>query len=129
MEILESGYESKITCDDGHPVKSQQEAMIDNYLFGHNIRHVYEKPFPIDGNPEHDLHPDFYLPELDIYIEHFGITGNKRYEETKEYKLPHYKKAGITLICTTGKDISNLSANLERKLKFCEKGKINYLDE
>lgn len=129
MEILESGYESKITCDDGHPVKSQQEAMIDNYLFGHNIRHVYEKPFPIDGNPEHDLHPDFYLPELDIYIEHFGITGNKRYEETKEYKLPHYKKAGITLICTTGKDISNLSANLERKLKFCEKRKINYLDE
>ena len=129
VEILESGYESKITCDDGHPVKSQQEAMIDNYLFGHNIRHVYEKPFPIDGNPEHDLHPDFYLPELDIYIEHFGITGNKRYEETKEYKLPHYKKAGITLICTTGKDISNLSANLERKLKFCEKGKINYLDE
>ncbi len=82
VEILESGYESKITCDDGHPVKSQQEAMIDNYLFGHNIRHIYEKPFPIDGNPEHDLHPDFYLPELDIYIEHFGITGNKKYEET-----------------------------------------------
>lgn len=129
VEILDSGYESKITCDDGHPVKSQQEAMIDNYLFGHNIRHIYEKPFPIDGNPEHDLHPDFYLPELDIYIEHFGITGNKNYEETKEYKLPLYRKAGITLICTTGKDISNLSANLERKLKFFKKGEINYLDE
>lgn len=129
IEILESGYESKITCDDGHPVKSQQEAMIDNYLFGHNIRHIYEKPFPIDGNPEHDLHPDFYLPELDIYIEHFGITGNKKYEETKEYKLPLYKKARITLICTTGKDINNLSANLERKLKFYKKGEINFLDE
>lgn len=129
VEILESGYESKITCDDGHPVKSQQEAMIDNYLFGHNIKHVYEKPFPIDGNSEHDLHPDFYLPELDIYIEHFGITGNKKYEETKEYKLPLYRKAGITMICTTGKDINNLSANLERKLKFYKKGEINYLDE
>lgn len=129
IEILESGYESKITCDDGHPVKSQQEAMIDNYLFGHNIRHIYEKPFPIDENSEHDLHPDFYLPELDIYIEHFGITGNKKYEETKEYKLPLYRKAGITLICTTGKDINNLSANLERKLKFYKKGEINYLDE
>lgn len=129
VEILESGYENKITCDDGHPVKSQQEAMIDNYLFGKGIKHVYEKPFPIDEKPEHDLHPDFYLPELDIYIEHFGITGNKRYEETKEYKLPLYKKAGITLICTTGKDINNLSANLERKLKFYRKGEINYLEE
>lgn len=129
VEILESGYESKITCEDGHPVKSQQEAMIDNYLYGHNIKHTYEKPFPIDDNPEHDLHPDFYLPDLDIYIEHFGITGNKKYEDTKEYKLPIYKSQGITLICTTGKDISNLSASLERKLKFYKKGQINYLDE
>lgn len=129
MEVLESGYENKITCDDGHPVKSQQEAMIDNYLFGKNIKHIYEKPFPIDGNPEHDLHPDFYLPELDIYIEHFGITGNKNYEDTKDYKLSIYKKAGITLICTSSEDINNLSANLERKLKFYNKGTINYLDE
>lgn len=102
--------------------------MIDNYLFGHNIKHIYEKPFAIDNNPEHNLHPDFYLPEKDIYIEHFGLTGNKKYEETKEYKLPLYKKAGITLICTTGKDINNLSANLEQKLKFFQKGKINYID-
>ena len=129
VEILESGYESKITCDDGHPVKSQQEAMIDNYLYGHNIKHQYEKAFSIDDNPEHDLHPDFYLPEYDLYIEHFGITGNKKYEETKEYKLPIYKKAGITLICTTGKDINNLSANLDRKLKYFKKNQINYLDE
>lgn len=129
VEILDSGYESKITCDDGHPVKSQQEAMIDNYLFGHNIKHIYEKPFPIDDNPEHDLHPDFYLPDSDIYIEHLGITENKKYEETKEYKLPFYRKAKITLICTNGKDINNLSANLERKLKFYKKGEINFLEE
>lgn len=129
VEFLESGYESKITCDDGHPVKSQQEAMIDNYLFKEGIKHVYEKPFPIDGNPDHDLHPDFYLPDFNIYIEHFGVTGNKKYEETKEYKLPLYQKTGITLICTTGKDINNLSANLERKLKFYKKGEINFLDE
>ena len=129
VEILESGYENKITCEDGHTVKSQQEAIIDNYLFNHNIKHVYEKPFHIDNNPEHDLHPDFYLPELNIYIEHFGITGNKKYEETKEYKLPIYRKEKITLICTSSKDISNLSANLERKLKFCKKGEINFLEE
>lgn len=129
IEILDSGYESKITCEDGHPVKSQQEAMIDDYLYRHNIKHTYEKPYPIDDNPEHDLHPDFYLPELDVYIEHFGVSGSKNYEESKEYKLKIYKKDGITLIVTSGRDISNLSANLERKLKFFKKGEINYLDE
>ena len=128
IEILESGYESKITCEDGHPVKSQQEAMIDNYLFYHDIKHIYEKPFPIDDNPKHNLHPDFYLPDLDIYIEHFGVTGSKSYEETKEYKIPLYEKAGITLICTTGKDINNLSAALEQKLAFHKKGKINFFE-
>lgn len=128
-KVLESDYESKIKCEDGHPVKSQQEALIDNYLFSHNIRHVYEKEIHIDNNPEHSLHPDFYLPDLNVYIEHFGMTGNKKYEEMKKYKLPLYKKAKITLICTTNKDINNLSANLERKLKFFKKGEINYLDE
>lgn len=128
-EVIESGYESKITCEDGHPVKSQQEAMIDDYLYRHNIKHTYEKPFSIDDNPEHDLHPDFYLPEEDVYIEHFGVSGNKKYEESKEYKLKIYKESGITLIATNGKDISNLSANLERKLKFFKKGEINFIDE
>ena len=129
VEILDSGYESKITCEDGHPVKSQQEAMIDDYLYHHNIKHIYEKPLSIDEDPEHDLHPDFYLPDYDLYIEHFGITGNKEYEKSKEYKLSIYKKLNITLIVTTGKDITNLSANLERKLRFIKKGEINYLDE
>lgn len=129
VEILESTYESKITCEDGHLVKSQQEAMIDNYLFAKGIRHIYEKQFSIDKMSEHDLHPDFYLPDYDIYIEHFGVTGKQKYEESKEYKLPLYEKAGITLICTTGKDINNLSANLERKLKFYQKGKINFLED
>ncbi len=129
VEMLKSDYENNIKCDDGHLVKSQQEALIDNYLYSHNIRHAYEKEIHIDNNPEHSLHPDFYLPDLDIYIEHFGIAGNQKYEEMKQYKIPLYKKSGITLICTTNKDINNLSANLERKLKFFKKGKINYLDE
>ncbi len=128
ITLIENGYESPLTCEDGHPVKSQQEALIDNYLFNHNIRHIYEKSFPIDNNKEHDLHPDFYLPDLDIYIEHWGIKNNPKYEETKEYKIPYYKKAKITLICTNSDDITNLSANLERKLKFFERGKINWLE-
>lgn len=128
IELLENNYKSPYICDDGHHVKSQQEALIDNYLFNHNFRHVYEKAFPIDENKEHDLHPDFYLPDLDIYIEHWGMKNDIKYEETKEYKIPFYKKSKITLICTNGDDIANINANLERKLKFFKKGIVNWLE-
>ena len=126
---LDAEYESDIICDDGHPVKSQQEALIDNYLYHNDIKHAYEKALPIDENPEHDLHPDFYLPDLDIYIEHFGVTGSKKYEDSKEYKIPIYERLKKTIICTTGKDIKNLSANLERKLQYHKKGEINFIDD
>lgn len=129
INIINDAYNSPLRCDDGHFAKSQQEVLIDNYLYNHNIRHEYEKPFPIDGDKDHDLHPDFYLPDLDVYIEHWGVKNNTKYEETKEYKIPFYKKAKITLICTDGDDIPNLSSNLERKLKFFEKGKINWLNK
>lgn len=128
VELIENSYQSPYICDDGHHVKSQQEALIDNYLFNHNFRHVYEKAFPIDENKEHDLHPDFYLPDLDIYIEHWGMKNDIKYEETKEYKIPFYKKSKITLICTNGDDIANINANLERKLKFFKRGIINWLE-
>lgn len=126
IELINSDYNSPFMCEDGHMVKSQQEALIDNYLFNHKIRHIYEKAFPIDNNEDHDLHPDFYLPDLDIYIEHFGIKNDPKYEEAKNYKIPFYEEAKITLICTNSEDIPNISANLERKLKFCKKGKINW---
>ncbi len=127
IELLRDIYQSPYICEDGHQVKSQQEALIDNYLFNHKIRHAYEKAVPIDGIKEHDLHPDFYLPDLNVYIEHWGISKNNEYEEIKKYKLLCYKKAKITLICTYSEDIENINANLERKLKFFENGKINWL--
>lgn len=56
-------------------VKSQQEAKIANFLFMHQIEYVYEKPYRIDTrDKEHRQYcPDFYLPEYDIHIEHFGV--------------------------------------------------------
>lgn len=126
IEVLDSSYEGSYTCADGHIVKSKSELAIDDYLFRNHIAHSYEQAFPIDSDPTHDLHPDFYLPEEDIYIEHWGYDEtNKKYTETKNYKLPIYEKFGITLICTTENDMKDINATLSRKLKFYEKGKIN----
>ena len=129
IELMDESYEGKYTCTDGHVVKSKSELTIDNYLFSKKIAHAYEKSFPIDNDPKHDLHPDFFLPEQGIYMEHWGYDdNNKPYTETKEYKIEQYKKAKITLICTNEKDISNIDANLERKLKFFKKDIINFND-
>ena len=115
-------YESSITytCKDGHKVRSKAEREIDNYLYEHNIRHAYEKTYPIDNNPNNDLHPDFYLPDLDVYIEHWGYK-DKKYEEEKNYKLKIYQKDKINLIETTEEDMKDIETNLTRKLKFYKK--------
>lgn len=130
IELMDEAYEGKYICADGHIVKSKSERDIDNYLYYNRIRHAYEKAFPIDEDREHDLHPDFYLPEYqgeEIWIEHWGYDeSNKQYIEQKEYKLKEYKKAGITLICTDEKkDIADINAALDRKLKMFKKGEIN----
>ena len=68
-------------------VKSYQEIAIANFLFRNCIKYKYEEPYPYDhGSSEFRRYcPDFYLPEYDIYIEHFGINRNgKTPQYTKE---------------------------------------------
>lgn len=125
LEILEDVYFANNRCEDGHIVKSSEEQQIDNYLYTHKYQHIYEKSLAIKGQPK-PLHPDWYLPEQDIYIEHLGVVGSKKYESIVNYKMPIYKSLGITLICTYPEDIKNLSEILENKITNCEKGKINF---
>ena len=125
LELLNESYEGVYTCKDGHIVKSKSERDIDNYLFEHKIAHAYEKALVLE-NGAVTLKPDFYLKDKDLYIEHWGYDeSNKEYTTRKEYKLPLYKKAGITLIQTTEKDMQDVETSLEIKLKTYKKGEIN----
>ena len=131
ITILDDSYEGKFTCTDGHIVKSKSEMIIDNWLFDHNIPHAYEKSLPIDADESHDLHPDFCLPGYgdnpdDIYIEYWGYNeSNIKYTESKNYKLKEYKKQKVTVICLEEKDMMDINASMNRKLKFYKKGEIN----
>lgn len=113
------------TCKDGHRVRSKSEVIIDNYLYDHNLKHAYEKAYPIDNNKEHDLHPDFYLPELDLYIEHWGYANKANYNEEKDYKIKIYNQNKTTVIGTNEDDTLDIETSLNRKLKFYQKGKVN----
>lgn len=128
LELLNESYEGIYVCKDGHIVKSKSERDIDNYLFEHKIAHAYEKALPINGEI---FKPDFYLKDLDVYIEHWGYDEtNKEYTARKEYKLPKYREKGITLICTyENTDMQDVETSLQIKLESYEKGKINFLNE
>lgn len=97
----------------GERVRSMEEVMIANYLFVNGINYEYEKeyPFKSEENPHRSYHPDFYLTDYDIYLEHFGINKEgklpwlSRVEEQKyldemKWKREFHEKNGTKLIET-----------------------------
>lgn len=64
----------------GSKVKSYQELLISNFFFIHGINYEYEKQYPFElfESDKKNYKPDFYLPDYDIYIEHFGINEHMR---------------------------------------------------
>lgn len=111
-------------------VKSFAECQIANYLFRQGINYQYEAKYKIDTKtPERRAYqPDFYLPDVDIYIEHFGIDrqGNtapyidkQSYTEGMQWKRELHKTHGTALIETFHYEQQEgvLLSGLERKLK------------
>ena len=66
---------------------------------------------------EFQIRPDFYLPELDLYIEYWGL-------DTPQYKMSMYKKQmlyqqeGKRLISVYPRDLPSLDALLTSKLRL-----------
>lgn len=91
----------------GERVKSYGEMDIANFLFQNGINYSYEASYKLDTNDEEhgQYHPDFYLPDYDIYLEYFGIN--------KEGKVPDYfaKKNG-----KSASEIYNESIQWKRRL-------------
>ncbi len=54
----------------------------------------------------------------DVYIEHWGYNeNNRKYTESKNFKMPIYREKGITLINTyENSDMRDLKASLNWKL-------------
>ena len=104
-----------IEAQDGTVVQSQGERRIAEWLSAHGIAYRYDAKFRIIG--EFQLRPDFYLPELDIYIEYWGL-------DTPQYKMSMYKKQmlyqqeGKRLISVYPTDLPRLDTLLATKLRL-----------
>ncbi|MHA1805590.1 MAG: UvrD-helicase domain-containing protein, partial [Promethearchaeota archaeon] len=112
-------------------VKSISERDIGNFLFLHGITFEYEPIVQwVDESEEgKEYRPDFYLPDYNIYIEHWGV--NERHEvpswftkTTEEYlnlrkwKLSQFEKHHQTLVETWDFERNNevLIPNLKQNL-------------
>jgi DNA helicase-4 len=64
----------------GKRVKSQEEVAIANFLTLQGITYAYEAPYVVDtATPTHTQYrPDCYLPDADLYIEHFAVDEQGR---------------------------------------------------
>ena len=114
----------------GETVRSFEECEIANQLFIWGIEYKYEEPYRINtATITHRQYiPDFYLPEYDIYIEHFGINkegktaptiDTKKYIEDMVWKIETHKNNNTKLIQTFSYEKSDgeLLSNLKTKLE------------
>ncbi len=95
----------------GQKMKSRQEVQIANWLTLNGVAWAYERPYPVNtATPWHRQYkPDFYLPEHDLYLEHFGIDrkGNTapqvnkaKYHEAMVWKRALHRQHGTALLET-----------------------------
>ena len=93
----------------GDLVKSFEELEIANFLTLNGVSFHYERPYPVETvTPWHrQYRPDFYLPDHDIYIEHFALDRQGRppegwtgYAEGVAWKRDIHQQYGTRLIET-----------------------------
>ena len=107
-EIIDYYGNKTFLCDDGRFVRSRAEALISNFLFNNKIRYIYEKPiYYRENNINKVLHPDFYLPDYDLYIEYNELNTDK-YLQNKEYAMRIYRSKGMHVLVMTNKDLFNI---------------------
>ena len=112
----------------GHRVKSLEELEIANFLTMQGIEYEYERQYevPVATKEFSQYRPDFFLPEYDIYIEHFALDEGERpppgwhnYVNGVKWKRNTHRKYGTKLIQTyswqrkKGDLLETLQATLE----------------
>ena len=80
------------TTLDGTRVRSKSEQFIADWFYRHSIKYEYE---PFLNIKDFDFHPDFYIPDANLYIEHIS---DKSYP-TKN-KEEQFEKGNLLLVKT-----------------------------
>ena len=118
VKILDQYGNLTIECDDGRKVRSRAEALISNFFYNNKIRSVYERTIYYEENGEpKTLHPDFYLPDYELYIEYNEIK-KKSYIKNKEYTKKIYDSLGLKVLIMDDQDLNSIAGCLKPILKI-----------
>ncbi len=106
----------RVRTTKGELVKSQEEAMIANWLFYQGVEYQYEKPYKYrTADKDHRQYkPDFYYPTIDLYHEHFALDARgqapahfKDYLDGVIWKRRLHKEKDTLLFETTSHGLRN----------------------
>ena len=118
FNIVDEYGNRDVKTANGMYVRSQQEKIIYDELYSRGVKFEYEKTaFYKDENGEvKELHPDFYLTDYNLYIEHWGYenTKDKKYISEKAYKEKIYKELGVKIAGTSSEDIKDIGKAIDR---------------
>lgn len=124
-------YDNKIyTTLRGEKVRSKSERYIADWLYRHNIDYVYE---PTIDLKDFQFKPDFFIPEINTYIEHISNLSKGMKDKEEQFDL-----TGHTLFKTyenMTRNINDFYAALERIVfgrfdkKISENTAIRYEEE
>ncbi len=112
---------SKYITLDGKDVRSKSERDIANFFVQNKIRYVYEKEatWVTKDDKTKRYRPDFYLPDYDIYLEHWWVSSpndkvseifkdkfdKDKYLKEREWKLGQFREHKKILIESSEKQM------------------------
>jgi tetratricopeptide (TPR) repeat protein len=107
--------ESKFKTKTGHLVMNKAEKMIAHFLFDNNLMFQYN--VAVSWADKDDFKATFFIPQLDLYLEHFKYDYIKDYQKLMKTKIKQYEKNKKKLAYTISQDERNIEEALKIKLK------------
>ncbi|MBI2135273.1 hypothetical protein HYU09_04740 [Candidatus Woesearchaeota archaeon] len=105
----------KFKTKTGHLVSNSAEMAVANFLFDNNL--IFQYNAAVAWADKDDFKASFFIPKLDLYLEHFKYDYIKDYQKLMKFRIKQYDKKKKKLVYTTSLDEKNIEESLKIKLK------------
>jgi len=99
----------------GHLVRTRAEMEIANFLFDNNL--LFQYSTVATWADKDDFRASFYIPKLDLYIDHHPYDYLKEYQKVMKVKLKEYDKHKKKHIFIGSEDEKNIEESIKLKMK------------
>ena len=116
-EIMErsENIEPTFKTKTGHLVRTRAEMMIANFLFDNSLLFQYNNI--ATWADKDDFRASFYIPKLDLYIDHHPYDYIKEYQKFMKAKIKQYEKHKKKHIYIASEDEKNIEEAIRLKMK------------